>query len=705
MELRIGEYFLHAFVEETVSLYSEGGDSLNPKILVKSMGRQQASHPKKDIQFATNCFWGDHFYFSKKYTERQEAEDERVEIMVVDHSKVLRDALIGSVSISLSAIYSEPEHTIRNRWYILQHKGKDYQKVMGYIKLSFNLAEISDTRQILLPEETTRQGDLGRLPIPPEIKMERKELRIALFQGRSIAPLDRSLTGKPSCDPYVQVNFGEQILRSKVVKNSLNPDFSQFMYIPLAEPVFVTQVEMQVKDQDLLSDDAIGSIRLKISDIRAGVYSKPSWINIYGAPLGATQKDERIQMNTFPQAASAFKGSLLMLMEIWPAENPRYQIDDIPNDAKTALLANQTPSQFAVVVDLASVFALGGDRNSQYSVEATAGEFGGNTGRIDLVNGTMSIYKRIAFGIELSHGGEASMPDVFVRVLKDGKPWVYYRVTVKTLLFVSTNSYSVYSLQIDRSCVSMDQLGDHEAGYIRLRARVFRGSIPQDYLPPVVPRATPVLILANLIRAVDLPSGDDSGLADPYAQMDHHGSRSISGVCRNTLDPVWNQRIGVEGYILDDTLPPLVLSMYDADDDDPRAKFEFLGKALVDLPKDVLTADKVNSIPKPQWIDLETSATLKMGRVLISFQIFPLTPDPRASMLALAFDLQPYRLKLRLLGLRNLQSRGLFPIKKPYIRLNLSGLRTLSSSGTTLDMLTANSKKGNSSANISEIVK
>ena len=145
-DMKIGEYFLHILIEETMSLYSQSEGSINPKVTVRGLGRSMDTQPKKDIQYSTNCFWGDHFYFSRNFTGRDELEAETVVVSVFDHSKILKDSLVGSVEMNLSSIYFMPKHAIHNKWFILQNKAKDHQQIYGYIKLSMNLSSISDER-------------------------------------------------------------------------------------------------------------------------------------------------------------------------------------------------------------------------------------------------------------------------------------------------------------------------------------------------------------------------------------------------------------------------------------------------------------------------------------------------------------------------------------------------------------------------------
>ena len=61
--------------------------------------------------------------------------------------------------------------------------------------------------------------------------------------------------------------------------------------IPILEPALVSQIHFELKDRDRLSkDDALGSVRFKLEEIRSGKYGRPFWTSIYGAPVEAGNK-------------------------------------------------------------------------------------------------------------------------------------------------------------------------------------------------------------------------------------------------------------------------------------------------------------------------------------------------------------------------------------------------------------------------------
>jgi hypothetical protein len=61
------------------------------------------------------------------------------------------------------------------------------------------------------------------------------------------------------------------------------------------------------------------------------------------------------------------------------------------------------------------------------------------------------------------------------------------------------------------------------------------------------------------------------------------------------------------------------------------------------------------------------------GKVLISFSFFEFNP---LSLPSIYPEMVKYHVKVRVLGMRNLRSLGVIPVKKPFVKFNINSLRT-----------------------------
>lgn len=70
-------------------------------------------------------------------------------------------------------------------------------------------------------------------------------------------------------------------------------------------------------------------------------------------------------------------------------------------------------------------------------------------------------------------------------------------------------------------------------------------------------------------------------------------------------------------------------------------------------------------------------------------------------------QLSDHYVKIRILGLRNLQSSGLLPVKKPYIKISTGSLvqRSINQEDIPYTDLTTVPKKGGENPNIGEVLK
>lgn len=85
-------------------------------------------------------------------------------------------------------------------------------------------------------------------------------LRIHVIRGINLAVRDVK-----SSDPYVIVRMGKQKLKTRVVKNNINPEWNEDLTLSIADPSI--PIKLQVYDKDTFSpDDKMGDAEF---DIRA----------------------------------------------------------------------------------------------------------------------------------------------------------------------------------------------------------------------------------------------------------------------------------------------------------------------------------------------------------------------------------------------------------------------------------------------------
>lgn len=267
------------------------------------------------------------------------------------------------------------------------------------------------------------------------------------------------------------------------------------------------------------------------------------------------------------------------------------------------------------------------------------------------------------------------------------------------------SQYKIQRMNIDRSIVK--DIKDQDSGYLRYRAGVFDDQIPDSWRKPnSSPRYEQLKLIVNLFSARNILSGDENGLSDPEVIIYHMGKQSRSSVIRCSVDPNWSERLFLDTVSVDGYLYPIVVSVYDIDESAVKNSYEFLGNCLVSidslLPSGVTPPDQLNSIPNPSWYQLLHPQGISQGKVCLSVQALTSTINlPQIQRISTKRDL--FKLKLYILGLRNLKTDSIFDVKNPYIKINLSSLKQGYSSGYT-DVLTSKCKNGGPDAAFNNLI-
>ena len=195
-----------------------------------------------------------------------------------------------------------------------------------------------------------------------------------------------------------------------------------------------------------------------------------------------------------------------------------------------------------------------------------------------------------------------------------------------------------------------------------------------------------------IFQCRNIPSADADGSSDSFISVwnpegDHYRTQCIE----DSLNPIYLETIEMLYDMADlDTAPPVVLNIWDKDEDLLDSTDDYLGRAVVYL-KDAssnLTMNEggdedayCNIIPEPKWHDIRIGfdeTQPPCGQVLCSFIIarddFDFQTPSKYMDLDKIIDKKDYKLDINVLGLRDLQSFGLMPIKKPYVKFRVKSL-------------------------------
>ena len=359
-EMKLGEYYLHVFIQDVVSIDVGQGEANDVAVQCVAMDKTKTSRHLTDMTIDISAYLGEHMHFVKKYEEREKLESDTLEIKVNKKSTFKLTEEIGAFTINLSSIYYEKNHTIKHKWFLLQNRKESFDKVKGYLKVSINLSFESDKREELITDPDNSNNGID---IPPSINIKSLQMKLRCIKGINLPKMD--LIGSP-VDAYVECVAGSVKYRTSIVKN-LAPHWNYKMFIPIIEKGFIKHLDILCMDYELgRTDERIGCKRIDIKSVDQGEFSNYRWIHMYNDhPPNSSMK---------VTTANLYRCSILMTIEIQKEfKMPKsgvYERDHTKNPVESIRIAKR---DYVVVLDVRSVYTLKSEKNKKHRIRLNCG--------------------------------------------------------------------------------------------------------------------------------------------------------------------------------------------------------------------------------------------------------------------------------------------------------------------------------------------
>lgn len=423
--------------------------------------------------------------------------------------------------------------------------------------------------------------------------------------------------------------------------------------------------------------------------------------------------------------ASHFRGSVLLSGEI--LENAK--------EIKAGIFPFQGQENrdiqsvgYQIYLDVRAVYHLKGD-TGEYRLKLTCGASSAfSKGKVHIYNkaynsGSLAFFERVNLNLRFE-GQKEQLPDIIVYLCKGDDPISFYRISVSDIR-INDQRYNDIKMLPEKSYNPNGKALD--SGFLNARFAVtteqglsgIKGITSLDNEEEIIPWSSEpridrssvrrLSIIVNLYMGRNLISADEDGLCDPTLMFDHLGSTARSSTYSKSLNPVWNERIVIASYLYDNWLPPLIVKCLDRDERLIGGDaFESLGVAIVKLGKSqVLKSGDPNALPKPDWYLVRDELGANTASLLLGVAVLVAEApvDPR-SLAPLALPRDRFLLKLYILGLRDLQSAGLFAVKRPFLKFHAGALKSSAQSkgGNAFDILTSRCKKGGPNASFADVL-
>ena len=194
----------------------------------------------------------------------------------------------------------------------------------------------------------------------------------------------------------------------------------------------------------------------------------------------------------------------------------------------------------------------------------------------------------------------------------------------------------------------------------------------------------------------DLPAADSDGTSDPAILV--HGDGTVGDelkdrtqVIEDNMNPLFYEalELTIEASSIDE-LPPIIIDCMDYDDAlVGKGDWDFLARAIIPCvdgkgeriySNEADNAENNDDIRRPKWYEMRTGKNMpKSGEVLASFAIVDgdhafRADKPHNVNLEQTVKTDDFEVNINVLGLRNLQSPGLLPVKKAFVNFNCKSL-------------------------------
>ena len=677
-KLKKGGYSVHVYLQAGRGLLSVGDkNNVDPVVLFRVFGKSKCTKAQKKITTGTLVSWDDHIYFEKEITSPVELERERLVIEVRDEKLFLKDSLIGVYEIDLTFIYYQENHCILNKWVVLSNpESEDFSTVRGYLRISASVLHEGDKPvDLTVPFKLNEKEDLM---IPPQIKLQTKQLHIQFFRAEALPMMDSGGT----VDAYCVARFGgvEGKTSWKTAdKATMSVDWSEEILLPVVIPSVGNKVSITVLDYDRLSkeDDMVGSFSFDWNKVSKGEFNRFFWVNIYGGPENLNNDQSKL-MNSVTELASNWRGRALM--KIFLEDNPRAILktqkitkqedlrvvrEDYSKGKKWEIRAKVLNAVALPTADKVSILIKWGD----LLLETTK-----TTG----VNGCADWYELLERQhSEIPEPNENNiLPDVFVYLRRDKKNICFTRIPAKE--FFNVESKDRWEKFIPDRAIN-EVKNDWEGGYIKFNIYIglYKNTAIEDFwkVKPEKIEGRRMNLVCNIFQCRSLPPSDASGLADPYVVVYHDG-RTISTdkkAKEQTLNPIWyeNYSMDIDFVGVDKSSPIIVYVM----DYDIVGSDDMMGMTVIRLDDKSLVRTDLNSqeAQRPKWLSLNMGKPgTEQGEILISFNLLNEGSAPE-------YDLRPitkdFTFEINVLGLRDLKpSLGWMPVNKAFCKFDLKSL-------------------------------
>jgi hypothetical protein len=757
VEMKKGDYQIHVLIEEikdakcstlegSAKNLEEGTEARPPVPVVKITCLGKSKRTQKPAGPVKNHVYNEHFYFDGLNMTKEMLDSENIRFEVYDNDNTKKECYLGVQEFDFAFIYSKEGHVLKNFWMALANPySSDFTSVRGYLKVSISVLHENDERKELVMKD----ADSAECFTPTQVKVHYSQMTISIFKAQKIPDMNEGKIfgiggenkgNKATCNGQIEVSFGammQKTKKQKMVKEEIV--WNEYVKFPVSEPCVSQKVKMIIKDIDTMSFDYVGSIELKIEDIRRGRYKTPQFLDIYGSYVNQNDKENNL-MNTNAEIGSRWKGRLLISIDYEDIPKPILAVEPIkePNELKKG---EMTAREYfwKLLFGIYDVVFLPYD-SSKYKLEIKCGDSEVPLPEKVAKNGSIYWGYSGSLTIATSTPELEETPDIFIYLTYKNAKICIQRLRCKDI-YKNTSDLAIklipeYGIN-KASSVFKKELLLMDSGILNCKMGVFRNDkgnqdhyVKEDFDvdPPeeentkTSKKAISMSDQDELMNALDEDDEDESskmkepekptvtspmvkenfkviavvymskGLnpakkngSDLFVEIILGQVKKQTRIKKNTVNGVWMEGLEFENVCFDkkklSSYPTMMVKVLHQGLMGSKA----LNYTYIWLSKSKPSIDEVKNMAEPRWYKLYTpKSNQQVGQLLMSFYIFSKESKLGLNNIQIVPKTVPYTFEINLLGLRDLKPLSLLPVKKPYIKFDLNSLNFTGSNDETL---------------------
>lgn len=354
------------------------GNNIHPVVRVTVAGQRRETTVKR----STNKPVYNQTFFFNFHLSEAELFDDLLCLEVFNSRKLRSDSLLGYFECDIGSISIMKGHSFVRKWVLLsgpadkdedEEEGGKSKKTRGgetpagYLKVTAMVlgpgdqppaaakAEPKDQEDdiesnLLMPMGVTRQSAVFTLKVYHAEDLPQMDTGIgqsfkkffSFFSSDDDKEDEESKGKKGLVDPYMEFSFCGKKATTSTKYHDSNPEFKQFLKIPLMLPSMCERIKLQMFDWDRGStDDCIGTAFISLSEIAGQGDSSegflpqfgPCFVNFYGSTREFSNfPDEHDDLNKGVGEGVAYRGRVLVELKTTLNEDIKTPVGVLANE-------------------------------------------------------------------------------------------------------------------------------------------------------------------------------------------------------------------------------------------------------------------------------------------------------------------------------------------------------------------------------------